>query len=142
MYTNVPNPAVAGGVQRNDRLDMWMMQNQKFFPSERVLYLRERLSHLPEEHFNNLYALQFKDPTIALILSIFTGALGIDRFWLGDVGLGIGKLAVWLLSWIFIWLLVGFLFYAWWIVDIFFVQNRAKEMNFQTIIRFLAYYGL
>jgi len=33
-----------------------------------------------------------KDPTIAIVLGIFFGYLGIDRFYIGDVGLGVGKL--------------------------------------------------
>lgn len=37
-------------------------------------------------------SLQFKSPTVALVLSIFLGAYGIDRFYIGHIGLGVGKL--------------------------------------------------
>ncbi|MXW42195.1 MAG: TM2 domain-containing protein [Acidimicrobiia bacterium] len=33
-----------------------------------------------------------KDPTVAFLLSFFFGGLGVDRFYLGHNGLGIGKL--------------------------------------------------
>jgi len=48
-----------------------------------------------------------KSRTIASILSFFFGVLGIDRFYLGNVGLGVAKL---LLGWLTlgIWPLVDF----------------------------------
>lgn len=36
--------------------------------------------------------MQFKDPTVSLIVSLLGGSLGIDRFFIGDTGLGVGKL--------------------------------------------------
>ena len=36
--------------------------------------------------------MQFKDPTIALIISLIGGSLGVDRFDIGNIGLGIAKL--------------------------------------------------
>ena len=49
---------------------------------------------------------QFKDPTMVLILSVIVGSLGVDRFYIGDVGLGVGKL-----------LTCGGA-YIWWLIDI------------------------
>lgn len=61
------------------------------------------------------------DPTLMLIISIFFGSLGVDRFALGDIGIGIGKL-----------LTCGG-FYIWWIVDIFHIMDVTKEKNIQKI---------
>ncbi|MDR2683285.1 MAG: TM2 domain-containing protein, partial [Dysgonamonadaceae bacterium] len=47
---------------------------------------------MPEEKWNRVQMLQLKDPTVTLVISLLVGALGIDRFFIGDVGLGIGKL--------------------------------------------------
>jgi len=58
-----------------------------------------------------------KDRTIALVLSLFLGLYGIDRFYLGDVGLGVVKLVT----------CGGFL--VWALVDLFLVMGRADEIN-------------
>ena len=47
-----------------------------------------------------------KSKTVALVLSIFLGVLGIDRFYLGYMGLGILKL------------LTGGGFGIWWLIDV------------------------
>ena len=68
---------------------------------------------------------QLKDPTTSLIVSILAGSLGIDRFMLGDTGLGIGKL-----------LTCGGLG-IWTIVDWFSIQKATREKNMQKIQQFL-----
>lgn len=67
---------------------------------------------------------QFKDPTLALILSILVGSLGIDRFYIGDVGLGVGKL-----------LTCGGA-YIWWLVDIFMIQDATRRKNLEMLMMF------
>ena len=65
---------------------------------------------------------QFKDPSIALILSVLVGSLGIDRFYIGDVGLGVGKL-----------LTCGGA-YIWWLIDIFIIQDAVKRKNLEMLL--------
>ena len=54
--------------------------------------IRRRLESLDEQKAIALSAVPLKDPTTALLISIFLGYLGIDRFYVGDTGLGILKL--------------------------------------------------
>ena len=61
--------------------------------------------------------LQFQDPTTILIVSLLAGGLGIDRFMIGDTGLGVGKL-----------LTCGG-FGIWAIVDWFIIMGAAKDKN-------------
>ena len=68
-------------------VDQWLAINAKYFPTEQVQYIRQRL-----EQLSMLYSISFQDPTMMLVISLFGGSLGIDRFMLGQVGLGIGKL--------------------------------------------------
>ena len=64
-----------------------------------------------------IQTLQFKDPTTMLIVSILGGALGIDRFMIGDTGMGVGKL-----------LTCGG-FGIWAIVDYFLIMGATREKN-------------
>lgn len=59
-----------------------------------------------------------KDPTIALIISIFIGQFGVDRILIGDTGLGIAKL-----------LTCGGLG-IWTIIDWFLIMGATKEKNY------------
>lgn len=54
-----------------------------------------------------------RNHTTAVLLSIFFGAWGIDRFYVGNVGLGIAKF---FLSW--------FTLGIWWFVDIILMATR------------------
>ena len=64
----------------------------------------------------------FKDPTLALILSVLVGSLGVDRFYIGDIGLGVGKL-----------LTCGGA-YIWWLIDLFMIQDATKRKNMEMFI--------
>jgi len=70
---------------------------------------------------------QMKDPTISLILSILAGTLGVDRFYMGDIGLGIGKL------------LTGGGCGIWWLIDIFLVMNDTRRKNLEMLTMRLRY---
>ena len=104
------------------KVDMFMMVNNKYFPESQILFIRERLLAADESKEGLLHALQFKDPTIALILSVLTGNLGIDRFYIGDTGLGIGKLIT-----------CGGLG-IWTIIDWFLIMNSTREKNFMRLM--------
>lgn len=65
---------------------------------------------------------QFKDPTLTLILSILIGSLGIDRIYIGDVGLGIAKL-----------LTCGGAS-IWWIIDIFLISDATRRKNLESFM--------
>ncbi len=104
---------------------MFIMSNGKFFESHQMNMIRERLVALDDSKWAMLLTIQFKDPTTSLIVSILAGNLGIDRFMIGDSGLGVGKL-----------LTCGGLG-IWTIVDWFQIQNATREKNMQKIQQFL-----
>lgn len=103
------------------KVDMYIMANAKFFESYAIPQIRERLLDLPDEKWILLQTLSLKDPTTSLIVSILAGQLGIDRFIIGDTGIGIGKL-----------LTCGG-FGIWTIVDWFLIQGATREKNLQQL---------
>lgn len=75
-----------------DRVDMFVITNQKFLPAEKIVFLKQKLLEADESKFSLVSSIEFKDPTTFLLVSIFLGCLGIDRFMIGDIGMGILKL--------------------------------------------------
>lgn len=108
-----------------NKVDMYIMTNQKYFPAEKMMYIKEKLLAMDESKFSMISTVELKDPTTILLISIFLGALGIDRFMLGDTGMGILKL------------LTGGCCGILTIVDWFTVSKKAKETNFNNIMTIL-----
>lgn len=75
-----------------NKLDMYIMTNAKYFPAEKIVYLKDKLRTVDEEKFTLVSTIDMKDPTIMLIISLFLGTLGVDRFMLGETGMGVLKL--------------------------------------------------
>ena len=104
------------------KVDMFIMTNQKYLPAEKIVFLKEKLLEADESKFSLASTVEFKDPTTILLISIFLGGLGIDRFMLGDTGMGILKLLTCGVCGILT------------IVDWFTVQKKAKELNFNKLM--------
>lgn len=78
---------------------------------------------LEDDKFALICSLDYKDPTILLLISIFVGSFGIDRFLVGDTGLGVAKL------------LTGGGCGIWTIVDWFLIQGRTREQNYLKLLQ-------
>lgn len=111
----------------SQKTDMYIMSNAKFFDSHQIPLIHERLLQLDDSKFLMLQAIGYKDPTTILIVSILAGHFGIDRFLLGDTGIGIAKL-----------LTCGG-FGIWTIVDWFMIMGRTRELNSQKLFNVLAF---
>ena len=99
------------------KIDMFLMSYGKFFHPSILPMIRERLLEADDSKFMHIQTLNLKDPTTMLIESLLGGQLGIDRFMMGETGLGVAKL-----------LTCGGLG-IWTIVDWFMVMDRTKELN-------------
>jgi TM2 domain-containing membrane protein YozV len=109
-----------------NKVDMFMMINNSNFPTMSLPSLRQQLLALPDNRVALLHGQQFKNPTTAIILSVLIGHLGIDRFYIGDTGLGIAKLLT--CGGVGIWTLV----------DWFLIMNLARQRNYEKLSATLA----
>jgi TM2 domain-containing membrane protein YozV len=107
------------------KVDMFIMSNGKYFESYQINGIRERLIAVDDSKWAMISTVQLKDPTVSLIISILAGPLGIDRFIIGDTGMGIAKL-----------LTCGGLG-IWTIIDWFLIMGATREKNMQKIQQLL-----
>ena len=104
------------------KIDMYIMTNQKYFPEGKIVYLKDKLRTMDDEKFSLISTIEMKDPTTILLVSIFLGVLGIDRFMIGDTGMGILKLLTCGCCGILT------------IVDWFTISKKTKELNFNKVM--------
>lgn len=100
------------------KIDSFMLANGKYFKEGDLMILRNDLINADEAKWNMLSILNFKSPTIAIVLSLLLGGLGVDRFYLGKVGTGILKLIT-----------LGGLG-IWYIIDLFCIVGMTKTANY------------
>ena len=83
--------------------------------------------------FITQYSSEKKDRSVALILSLLLGQFGIDRFYVGDIGLGILKLftlgfAVIILMLTQSFIILGLIGIVW-LLDLLFIMERVDNYN-------------
>lgn len=105
-----------------NKVNALLMQYKDYIPDESILNLRSMLERASDKAYDNLVAVPIKKPVTTLFLSIFLGGLAVDRFYIGDVGIGIAKL---LLGW----LTCG----IWALIDIFLTYKKTKQKNLENI---------
>ncbi len=95
----------------------FLIENQKKFKTVDLMVIKEQLDKLSDKQLFMLNSMDFKDPTVSVVLSVLVGGLGIDRFYIGDTGLGVLKL------------ITGGGLGVWWLVDLFVISGKTKKNN-------------
>lgn len=110
----------------NQQVDQLLAIYGERVPVSCISSLREMLQSTKMTYSEaQVTLMQMKDPTISLILSVILGHLGVNRFYLGDIGLGVIKLIT-----------CGGLA-VWWVVDMFLIMDRTKMKNYELLTQVL-----
>lgn len=142
-----------------DTNSMLLMLSSKMPKDQTIqMQIREKLEKMSDserkELSNKLAICGFKNPTTGILLSVFLGGFGVDRFWVGDKLFGFIKLGGFLLYMIIPWLIIkldienlvsaaviagiasviiGFIYGIGCFVDMFFASKRTRNYNYKKL---------
>lgn len=108
---------------QEEKVSQILLMVRDNIPEERLPMLRDALEKADDSKFDMLVMMPLKKSLNTLLFSIFLGYLGVDRFYIGDTGLGVGK--------IFLNIITCGIFTF---VDIFFSYRKCKEKNFNSLM--------
>ena len=109
----------------NEFATNYSLINTDKYPKESGKYIRDEVNRLSStEQLLLNEKLKLKDPTLALLLSFFFGTFAVDRFYLGNIILGILKLIT-----------IGGLG-IWTIVDWFIIMKSTRKQNLDKFVAF------
>lgn len=136
-------------------VERYLFLNSTFFPQEKVSQIKDKLLS-NESIFNRARLMTLKDPNTLLLISVFVGQLGVDRFLINKKATGAIKLIFWLIAYVcmfvsffvilndatkFIgWFLLSLylVFLIVWVIDLCKIRNMTKEYNYSLIMNILS----
>ena len=106
---------------------MFCMTNKDAFNTAQLSEIRSRLASVSDDKFAMLSSTSFQNATVVLIISIFVGELGVDRFMIGDTAMGVLKL------------ITGGGCGIWWLIDLFSIKDKTYEYNYRKFNEVISY---
>lgn len=100
------------------KIDQFIMMKGKNFPQDMIPQIKSKLESLDADKESMIMSVEWKNPTVGFVFAFFLGNLGVDRFWLGQTGVGVAKLLTCGGCWI------------WSLIDLFTVMNRTRQFNY------------
>ena len=108
----------------------FLMSLQGKIGANELIATQGRLEKIPDDKITSLALVKLKSPVIGLILGLLFGGFGVDRFYKGDIGLGI-------LKFLSLFILIGVI---WVIADLFLVYKGIQRDNFMKLNMVLSGY--
>lgn len=107
------------------QVEQFLAANAKNLPTEKIAILKDRMLAADDSKLLMINSIDLKDTTTMLLISIFLGGIGVDRFMFGDTGMGVLKL------------LTAGVCSVLWIIDIVNSGKNTKEYNFNKLMAVL-----
>ena len=126
-----------------ERVMVAMEKFKKQIPSYQDEAIKKLLEEADDNCMDALMSLPLKGKIKTLMFSIFLGGIAVDRFYVGDTGLGISKLIIRLIA-LFtsaipvVGLIASLATNIWSFADIFLTYRKARVINFERIASFLS----
>jgi TM2 domain-containing membrane protein YozV len=108
------------------KIQMFLITNQKKFEVSQIPFITKKLNELSDDQVMVVSTADYKEPVTLLMVSLFFGGLGADRFMLGEIGMGVLKL-----------LTLGGLG-IWTIIDWFNIISKTRKKNLETFLHSIA----
>lgn len=109
----------------NSKIETFVAAKMSMLTPTHLAVVKEKMASMPDDKLPVMLSVEMKNPTIVWVVSFFFGYLGIDRFIIGSIGAGVGKL-----------LTFGGLG-IWWLVDLFIIGKKTRENNYTKLMPFL-----
>lgn len=99
----------------------------------------KRIDQITPEGYARLMSIPLKKKVVAILLAIFLGALGVDRFYVNDVKLGIFKIVGTVGSSLFLFVpilgtIASIANVIWKIADIFISYKQVYNINYERVM--------
>ena len=101
---------------KQEIIQSFLLSNGEKFDNYQLPEIQKQLEAIDDSKSGMVLGVSLQNPTLILILAIFTGW---DRFFLGDIGLGILKV------------LTCYGCGIWWLIDIFSAKKRTYQYNYK-----------
>ena len=98
------------------KVDQFMLENGKFFPQEKTMYVKEKLLALDDSRSYLLDSVPLKNPATMLVVGLCLP--GVEKMLMGETAMGLLKFCT-----------LGGCF-VWWFIDLFTISKKVKDLNF------------